>query len=123
MMIATSRASSQRGVELVPRGTTVHNLAAQVRACLPAADGVRLVDGAVRVTVPQAAWMVDRQQPEVEWNLDVLRFIGNRTKSINRRDVHEAHRIMTLGPSDLRTLIDGCRLLPMLDEHQLRNVA
>lgn len=122
-MIATSRASSQRGVELVPRGTTVHNLAAQVRSCLPAANGVRLVDGAVRVTVPQAAWMVGHQQPEIEWSRDVLRFIENRAKSIQQLDVQEAHRIMALGTSDLRTLIDGCRLLPMLDEHQLRNVA
>ncbi len=86
-------------------------------------EGIRLVDGAVRVTVQQAAWMMEHRAPEIDWSREVVRFVENRIKSNNRSDLDEAHRIMTLAPDELRLLIDGCRLLPMLDDHQLRNVA
>lgn len=98
-------------------------LAAEVRAALPATDGIRLVDGAVRVTVPQATWLIQHQRPAIEWNRDVVRFIENRVRSSGRRDVDEAHRLLTLSPNELRPLIADCRLLPLLDDHQVRNVA
>lgn len=123
MTIATSRASARRGVELVPRGTSIHALAAEVRAVLPSAEGVRLVDGTVRVTIPQAIWLIQNRQPAIEWERDVVRFIENRARLNGRRDVEEAHRILTLSASELRPQIEECRLLPLLDDHQLRNVA
>jgi SNF2 family DNA or RNA helicase len=113
----------RRGVELLPRGTSVHALAQEVRAVLPAAAGVRLADGTVRVTVPQASWMIENHEPAIEWTRDVVRFVENRARSIGRRDVQDARRIMTLDQEELRPLIEGCRLLPMLDDHQVRNVA
>lgn len=123
MTVATSRASSRRGVELLPRGANLHAVVAQIREVLPSVEGIRLVDGAVRVTVQQAAWMMEHRAPEIDWSREVVRFVENRIKSNNRSDLDEAHRIMTLAPDELRLLIDGCRLLPMLDDHQLRNVA
>lgn len=123
MIVATSRASAGRGVELLPRSTSVHALAAEVRAALPSADGVRLVDGAVRVTLPQAMWLLKNQTPAIEWGRDVVRFMQNRTKSNDRRDVEEARRIVGLPIDDARELIAECGLLPLLDDHQIRNVA
>lgn len=123
MVIAISRASTRRGVELLPRGTSIHALAANVRNALPAAEGVRVVDGAVRITVSQATWMIEHGKPEIEWSRDAVRFIENRARVNDRRDVEESHRILTLGADELKPLVEGCRLLPLLDDHQLRNVA
>ncbi len=123
MTIATSRITSGAGVEIVPRGASVHTLAAQVRASLPSPEGVRLAGGTVRVTVPQARWLMTNQAPDIEWGRDVIRFVENRLRTDDRRDVDEARRILTLPVDDVRSAVAGCRLLHLLDDHQLRNVA
>jgi SNF2 family DNA or RNA helicase len=123
MILATSRVNSGRGVELLPQSVGVHSLAAEVRAALPSADGVRLVDGTVRVTVPQAMWLFYNKTPAIEWGRDVVRYMENRTKSNDRLDVEEAKRIFDLPIDAVRGLIAECRLLRLLDDHQVRNVA
>lgn len=123
MTIATSRASTGRGVELIPLGNSLHALVSEVRAALPSAEGVRLVDGAVRITIPQAAWLVENYQKEIEWERDVVRFIENRKNATDTHDVEEAHRILTLSAGEVRPIIAECRLLALLDDHQHRNVA
>lgn len=123
MTRARGRASGTRGIELVPVAASVHELAAEVRAALPVADGLRVVDGTVRLTVPQAAWLLATPLLEVEWGREVARYVANREHSIERHDVDESRRILAADVSTARELVADCALLPQLDDHQVRNVA
>ena len=124
MSIATARsAGANQSVDLVPTATSLQSLANTVRGSLRSAAGIRLVNGAVRVDLGQAAELMNVGTVAISWGTDVQRYVRNRTSSHDAEDVTTSKEILAALADDVRDLIEGCRLLPLLDEHQVRNVA
>lgn len=124
MSIATARsAGAKQSVDLVPNTVSLQSLANAVRAALSSSQGVRLVNGVVRIDFQQAAELIKMGSVDVNWGNDVQRYISNRTSSSAGEDVAISKEIMAASADDTRNRIDGCRLLDLLDEHQVRNVA
>ncbi|MBG6055292.1 SNF2 family DNA or RNA helicase [Salinibacterium sp. CAN_S4] len=122
-VLARRALSGGEVVELVPLGGgDVYALAADVRAALVEPAGARIRNGAVEVSLDQAASLQDSDALNVRWPADVLQFLANRRRPFVD-DVARANRLKQLPLDQVRAQVNDCRLIDLLDDHQVRNVA
>lgn len=122
-MITARQSSNGAFVELAAPSSELHALASQIRVILDGSSRVRILDGAVRIPIADAITLLERPELPVDWNSDIRQFVENRNRTWSTDDIQLSRELLVEPIEIVTARLQGSRLLPMLDDHQIRNVA
>lgn len=105
-------------------GIELFGLAQYVRNVVADTAAVRVRDGAVRVSLRNAQDLRHRPDAVIEWPAALARYVDNRATRIPvTSDVAVSHEFRQLAVVDLRERLKDSRMIGLLDDHQVLNVA
>ena len=119
-VIARARtASGGNSVSLTTRNGSLQDLIAKIRD--QDIVGYKISDGSVILSISDAIRLLETEW--IRWSPDTTRFLGNRRQPYSLDDVESSSRLKTCELSDVVPQVQDCRIVDLLDDHQLRNVA